>query len=185
MKKFKFKDGSIITASTVEEARAKHKVMAASIKTLNLSIDLATAKELSLVISKDPNLHKLADRVKDKLDRFILKYPGNDTTANKIETVKKLIDKYSKTPIKGLKKTNIVQGEVYMFDPDNDGFTLNYLGVNKKNGMFIGYIDNDTRAGDDIKTDNIKKFENFVKEWVAFVSLPKKERFKIRNSNKF
>lgn len=29
MKKFKFKDGSVITASTVEEAKAKHKVMAA------------------------------------------------------------------------------------------------------------------------------------------------------------
>lgn len=28
MKKFKFKDGSVITASTVEEAKAKHKVMA-------------------------------------------------------------------------------------------------------------------------------------------------------------
>ena len=28
MKKFKFKDGSIITASTVEEAKVKHKVMA-------------------------------------------------------------------------------------------------------------------------------------------------------------
>jgi len=34
MKKFKFKDGSIITASTVEEAKQKHKVMAATDKDL-------------------------------------------------------------------------------------------------------------------------------------------------------
>lgn len=52
MKKFKFKDGSIVTASTVEEAKAKHNVMAT--KSVETAKDIkAFLKQLPKCISND------------------------------------------------------------------------------------------------------------------------------------
>jgi hypothetical protein len=59
MKQFKFKDGSIITASTVDEAKQKHKVVAAK-KNPQMKIIVDKLKELGLTIRKNSNGHLYA-----------------------------------------------------------------------------------------------------------------------------